>query len=209
MKYRIAKISDAKRIADIQSKIKEINDLGIFCHMGKRFLQTYYKLIIEDPQTLFLCAQNENGEIEGYNFIELDMKLHNKFMKKHKYKLIFSAITSIISNPTLISPLYKRFTSFNKSDETYFHSSGAHGGYWGWDPDYPNHDSSVYIHELSMYIAKLMGTTKIFFEVDIDNSKVLKFHKLNGATIEKEIKLPDGRKRAFMFYDLNNKKFHL
>ena len=39
-------------------------------------------------------------------------------------------------------------------------------------------------------------------EVDLSNNRVFKYHKLNGATVDKILTLPDGRKRAFMVYDL-------
>ena len=134
MRYRIGKVSDAKRIAEIQMKIKDINSLGIFCHMGKRFLSQYYKIIIEDPTTIFVCAVNEDDKICGYCFNVLDAEKQNNNMSRHKYSLAISAISSICRKPTLLIELYKRYKSLNSNDETYLHNKGAHGGYWGWDP---------------------------------------------------------------------------
>lgn len=209
MKYRLGKVSDAKRIAEIQKKIKEVNSLGIFCMMGKKFLSNYYKILIEDPSTVFLCAENEDGKIIGYVFNSLDVKKENENMQKNKLKLIFSAITSIISNPKLLKELYRRYNSLNKNDEIYLHTEGAHGGYWGWDPEYKDSTASLILHELGLKLTQLLGAKTIHFEVDIANKNVYKFHKLNGAKIEKVFTLPDGRERAFLSYNLNNHKFKL
>ena len=90
--FRLAKPSDADRIAEIQQKIKEVNDLGIFCRMGHSFLKTYYKILINDPTTVFICVENSNGLICGYTFTVLDAERQTNNLKKHKLRLAISAI---------------------------------------------------------------------------------------------------------------------
>lgn len=209
MKFRLAKSSDAGRIAEIQQKVKEVNSLGIFCKMGHRFLKTYYSILIDDSTTVFICAENEHGIICGYTFNVLDAEKQNNNLKKHKFRLVFSAITSVLRNPRLIKELHRRYKSVKCNDDCYLHSSGAHGGYWGWDPDIPDADSSLLLHEIGMKIINLLGTKTLHFEVDTENKNVFKFHKINGAKVEKMFTLPDGRERAFMYYDLNNHKYKL
>lgn len=209
MKYRLAKSCDAIRIAEIQSKIKEVNSLGIFCHMRIGFLKQYYKLIIEDPESVFICAIDDNNKIVGYNFMVLDAEKQNENIKKHKYELVLASISSILHKPKLLKQLINRYHSVENNDSKYLHNAGAHGGYWGWDPMYPNSEASLKLHELTLFIMKQLGTEVVFFEVDNDNTKILRFHKINGAKIEKEIKLHDGRIRSFMYYNLNTHKFKL
>ncbi len=209
MKYRLAKSSDAKRIAEIQKSIKEVNSLGIFCHMGLAFLTTYYKLIIEDPQSVFVCAVDDADKIVGYNFMVLDAGDQNETIKKHKLKLALSAIGSIIKSPTLLKELLKRYKSVNNQDSEYIHNNGAHGGYWGWDPQYPDAEASFRLHELTLFFIKLFGVETLYFEVDNHTKRIYKFHKINGAKIENELLLPDGRVRTFMYYELDKHKFKL
>ena len=209
MKFRIAKASDANRIAEIQRKIKEVNDLGIFCHMGKSFLSQYYKILIEDPTTVFVCAINDDDIICGYCFNVLDASVQNENMRSHKFQLAFSALSSILVNPSLIKELYKRYKSLKNNDDVYLHNEGAHGGYWGWDPGCPDSLSSFELHERTLLITKLLGVEELRFEVDKENKHVFKFHKLNGAIIEKEFILPDGRERVFMSYDLKTHKYKI
>lgn len=207
MKYRIGKVADANKIAQIQKKIKDVNSLGIFCHMGRNFLTQYYRILIEDPYTIFVCAEDDNDEICGYCFNVLDAEKQNTNMSKHKYRLAFSAVTSIIRNPKLLIELYRRYKSLNSNDDQYLHNKGAHGGYWGWDPDKTDSLSSFELHERTLLITKTLGVKTLHFEVDKDNRVVYKFHKLNKANVEKEFILPDGRERVFMNYDLDNHKF--
>lgn len=207
IKIRIAKPSDAGRIATIQQKIKEVNSLGIFCKMGHGFLKTYYKILINDPTTVFTCAENSRNEICGYGFSVLDAERQTNNLKKHKLKLMMSAIGSLIRNPFLLKELYNRYKSIENNNSNYLHSTGAHGGYWGWDPDTSDAESSMIFHEIGLKIMNLLGVDILHFEVDTANKNVYKFHKLNGAKIEKVFMLPDGRERAFMYYELNNHKY--
>lgn len=209
MRYRIAKSCDAKRIAKIQSAIKEVNSLGIFCHMGIGFLTEYYRQIIEDEESVFICAVNDDGLIVGYCFNVLDAAKQTENLRGHKYRLALSSVSTIIRKPSILKELWKRYKSVEANDDSYFHNEGAHGGYWGWDPKYPDSSSSLYLHELTALITKNLGVHKLHFEVDNDNKTVLKFHKLNGAVIEKQFTLPDGRVRTFMHYDLDKHKFKL
>jgi len=208
-RYRIAKPCDAKRIAEIQIAIKEVNSLGIFCKMGIGFLTEYYRQIIEDPDSVFICAVNDNDLIVGYSFNILDAAKQTENLRKHKLRLAFSSLSTIIRKPSIINELWKRYKSVENSDDTYIHNEGAHGGYWGWDPQHPDPSSSLYLHELTSLITKNLGINKIYFEVDNDNKNVLKFHKLNGAIVEKQFSLPDGRVRSFMYYDLDKHKYKL
>lgn len=209
MRYRIAKQSDASCIAKIQQKIKEVNNLGIFCKMGHMFLKTYYRILINDPETVFICAENEENEIIGFSFCVLKADKQTSNLHKHRFRLAISAIPSILQNPSLLRELYKRYKSVENQDDSYIHVSGAHGGYLGWNPEFPDALGSIYVNELCFKIMHLLGVDKIHFEVDTANKKVYKMNILNGAEIERIFTLPDGRERAFMFVDLNKHKFKL
>ena len=201
MVYRLAKQADARCLADIHHRIKDVNDNGIFVLMGRCFLRQYYRLVLSDPCTVCICAE-DNGRIVGYTFAVLDSERHRNYIMKHQLILALSAITSIIVNPSLVKKLLLRYRSLAKRNETFIISSGARGGYWGWDPDCPDSVSSYEMHNKSLRILHLLGVDKLNFEVDIINKQVYKFHKLNGATVSKIIVLPDGRERALMSYDL-------
>lgn len=206
MFYRLGKPSDANRLAQIHSKIKEVNSLGIFVLMGGCFLKKYYQIVLKDPNSYCLCAVDSNNFIVGYSFNLINSELHHKFLYKHKFQLILAALTSVIQRPILLKELYRRYRSLKSNDGVYAASSGARGGYWGWDPDHKDSESALELRERMSMITDALGIKTLSFEVDLDNSKVYKFHKWAGAIEDEIVTLPDGRKRALMHYDQNKRK---
>ena len=73
-KLRLAKPSDAKEIANLHYSIREQGAPGIFAMMGKPFLKKYYKIVLNDPNEVVICAENEKGQIVGFNSSTLDAK---------------------------------------------------------------------------------------------------------------------------------------
>ena len=74
-KLRLAKPSDAKEIANLHYSIREQGAPGIFAMMGKPFLKKYYKIVLNDPNEVVICAENEKGQIVGFNSSTLDAKV--------------------------------------------------------------------------------------------------------------------------------------
>lgn len=206
MRFRLGKPSDAKRLSQIHSKIKEVNGLGIFVLMGGRFLKTYYSIVLEDPNSYCLCAVNDDGLIVGYTFNLIDSEIHHQFLYSHKIRLALSAFGTLCRKPKLVIELYRRYKSLKSNDGVYAASKGARGGYWGWDPDYKDPESSLELRERMSLITDALGIKTLSFEVDLDNSKVYKFHKWAGAIEDEIVILPDGRKRALMHYDQSTRR---
>lgn len=73
-KLRLAKPSDAKEIANLHYSIREQGAPGIFAMMGKPFLKKYYKIVLNDPNEVVICAENEKGQIVGFNSSTLMQK---------------------------------------------------------------------------------------------------------------------------------------
>jgi hypothetical protein len=203
--YRLAKYSDLKDITTIRYSIREKNPLGIFAKMGKPFIKEYYRIVINDPTTLFICYENDNQKIEGFVFAVLNSKRFQVSIKRNKVRLACASLSSFLLKPSLFKELFKRFKSVEKQTDDFVHMSGARIGYWGWDPHMPNPEMSVGMHEVLLRMTKLLGYEKIYLEVDKENKSIYKFHKINGAIVEEEKKLCDNRTRALMYYDLNNK----
>lgn len=204
IKFRLAKPSDAKELAALHYKIKDLDGRGIFSQMGKVFLRTYYNIILDDSNEVVLCAYNENG-ITGFASATLDVEQQFKKLRKHKFKLFLSSLPSIIFKPSLFFELLKRYNSTKKvTKNKYVISKGARGEYWVWDPD--NHQS-IYASVLNnkhIEILHILGVKSYNFEVDSKNIGVYKFSLNNGATEVSREKLPDGRERIIMNYDVKN-----
>lgn len=199
IKFRLAKPSDARQIAKVQYSVRDKHPLGVFSQMDLCFLTKYYKITLNDPYEVVICAENEKREIVGFNSATLDSALQLKTLKKHWLILGLAAIPSIIKNPRLIKTLLLRLKSTSKdSKEKFIYTEGARGEFWAWREDAPNALEAINLSQKSNKVMAALGVSYIFIEVDLDNENVLKYHKAMKAVVEQVITLPDGRQRALL-----------
>ena len=205
-KFRLAKPSDAKEIANLHYSIREQGALGIFAMMDKYFLRRYYKIILNDPNEVVICAENQKGHIVGFNSCTLDAQAQMNTLRKKRFQLAFTAFTSILINPKLIKPLIDRYKSMKKqSSSQYFAKEGVRGEYWAWDIAEKDPIGSMEMNMAYRDILRALGIKELFYEVDVANKKVLAYHKLHKDIIIDTIILPDGRERHIMKSDLTRK----
>ena len=84
MKYRIAKAVDSKYIVELHYNIRETYSIGVFSLLGKSFLKRYYKIILNDPNSVVVCAEDEFGVIQGFCSATLDVEAQLDNIKKQK-----------------------------------------------------------------------------------------------------------------------------
>ena len=200
IKFRLAKPSDAKQLADVQMHVKERYNEGIALALGKRYITAYYKIILNDPWEVVICAENEDGKIVGFISDSLNAKERFENIRKHRLTLGFAAMTSLILHPSLIKDVWQRYKSLNNknSKEKFVHTEGVRVGYWCW---LKSDDSlrSIDLNRANGAILRALGVKVIHFEVDKFNKAVYKFNiKVNKAEPVEEITLPDGRVRVLM-----------
>ena len=210
IRFRLAKTSDAKQIAYVHYHIRDKYDQGFFAQVSYAFLKQYYKVVLDNPYEVVICAEDENERIVGFSSGSLDSERQFKIMRKQKIGFIFPLLISAISKPKLIKNALDRFRSTKgNSKNEYVTSKGARVEYWGWLPERDDSDTSVVMQDILFYTMKLLGAEKLFFEVDKVNKRVFKFHKINGAKEVKSFVMPDGRERVELVYDMNNYDFKI
>lgn len=210
IKFRLAKPSDAKQIAYVHYHIRDKYDQGFFAQVNYAFLKQYYKVVLNDPCEVVICAEDENKKIVGFCSASLDAERQFKRMRAKKWSFAIPLLTSALCNPKLIKSALDRFKSTRgDSDNEYVTSKGARSEYWGWLPGRKDSESSVVMQDIMYYLLKMLGVEKLYFEVDKINKKIFKFHKINGAEEVKTYTMPDGRERVELVYDLNNYNFKL
>lgn len=210
MRYRIAKRSDYKRIADIHYQIRDFYPVGIFSQLGKPFLRKYYRIMLDDPNEIILCAVNDNGLIIGFSSTTLDAEAQVKNFRRHRFGFAFAAAGSILRNPSLVRSLYQRYKSTSSNARNHFVTGhGVRGEFWGWDNSQKDSIAALELFEVGMGIVHSLGVKEFHIEVDTINKKIFLFHKLNGAKIVEQITLPDGRERVLMRYDVTNYTYKL
>lgn len=209
IRFRTAKPSDAKQIAYVHFHIRDKYDQGFFAQVNYSFLKQYYKVMLNDPNEIIICAEDsETGKILGFSSGSLDATKQMISLRDNKYSFVLPLILSALSKPTLIKSALNRFSSTKgKSDNKYVSTEGSRLEYWGWLPDAQCGEASVEMQEILFLIMKALGAKKLYFEVDKVNKKVLRFHKLNGAKEITSFVLPDGRERVELYYDMETFAF--
>ena len=200
IRYRLAKPSDAKEIAYVHWHVRDRYTQGIFLSLGQRFLEAYYKIILDDPWEVVVCAVNDQGKIVGFTSTSMNAKERYENIRNHKIVLGYAALKAIVRHPSLLKGVWQRYKSLSGDDKSrqFVHTEGARGGYWCW---LKNDDSlkSFELTQVKNEILKQLGVKEFFFEVDKFNKAVYKFHlKVNRAEPLEEITLPDGRERVLM-----------
>lgn len=200
IRYRLAKPSDAKEIANLHWSVRERYKEGIFLSMGKDFLASYYKLTLNDPWEVVVCAVNEEGRIVGFTETTLDAKCKYKNVRSHKLYMGWIVLKALLRRPYLTKAVWQRYRSLdeNNSGPKFFNVEGVRGAFWCWSKS----DDSLKSYEMVKVkndILRAVGIKEYRFEVDKQNKAVYKFHlKVNKAEPIEEIKLPDGRVRVVM-----------
>ena len=202
IRFRLAKASDVKQIAELHYRVRDTYSVGYFAQMGFSFLKRYYKIVLDDPYEVVVCAEDD-GIVCGFFSASLDINKQMERLNKKKWLLLIAAIPSFILRPSLIRATYKRYrVSRHQDDERLLPKEGARSEYWMWDASNRNSSNSVALWNTSLDILYKLGVKKFPIDVDDVNQKVMKFHLLNKAVVKEHIKLSDGRERTILEYDL-------
>lgn len=206
IRFRIAKPSDAKQLAYCHWHVRDRYTQGIFLSLGKSFLRTYYKIILDDPYEVVVCAEKD-GKVIGFSSATLDAASQAKTLKKHKIQLGFSALWAIVFKPSLIKGVWQRYRSLSndKNVPEFVHTEGVRGEYWCWLKEYEDGFKSVEVGKAKENIIYDLGYKELLFEVDKFNKRVYKFYtKIEKCEPLEEITLPDGRERVLFKKNLKH-----
>ena len=173
IRFRLAKPSDAKEIANIHWHVRERYTQGIFLSLGESFLRAFYKIILDDPWEVTVCAVNEKGKILGFANTTMDAKKQAENVKKHKFSLGVAALGAIIKHPSLFKEVWIRYKSLSNSKNapSLVHTEGVRGEYWCWLKD-DDSLKSVEMSNIKNEILYDLGVREMFFEVDKANTSV-------------------------------------
>lgn len=209
IRFRLAKPSDAEQIANVHYHVRDKYGEGFFAHVNKHFLKQYYKIILDDPYQIVVCAEHD-GQILGFSSGSMDAEKEFQHLRKNKWKFVWPLITTAIVRPSIIKDALDRFKSTSEgSPKKFIHTEGARNEYWAWLPGRDDSYMSLYTQELMLYIMKCFGVTEVYGEMDSVNEKVVKMQTRNGNKILERFKMPDGRERLSCLMKMEDHKFKL
>jgi len=116
MIYRLSEKKDYRDLAYIHSQAFQ----GFFLtSLGIGFLQTYYKSVLNNEQSIAVCAEDQDGKILGFASGSLKAaNYHRNLFAKNWVAFLFAALKSALSNPSILFRLAKNLDKNpNKNDD--------------------------------------------------------------------------------------------
>lgn len=209
IRFRLAKPSDAKQIANVHFHVRDKYGEGFFAQVNKSFLVQYYKVILNDPYQIVVCADLD-GQILGFSSGTMDAAIEFSNVRKNKWKFAIPLITTALTNPKIIKAAFDRFQSTKaNSEKKYINVEGARNEYWAWLPGRDDSYMAIFTQELLLYFMKCMGVKEVRGEMDSVNEKVVKMQSRNGNKVVHSFTMPDGRERMSCIMLLDEHKFKL
>lgn len=201
MILRIAKPFDYKSLAKLHLSCSINQPNGFMFKLGLPFLKTYYKLLINEKNSVIILAEDEGSNLVGFASGTMDAAAHLKNLKKYRFRIGFSMIPSIIKSPKILNKIidHERFV-FSKEGYVQFGvMTGPRAEYWAWDPKDKSNMAIPLLKSLFLIMFDL-GAASVRAEVDINNENLLTIYKFLGAKVINHLNLNDGRKRAVIEY---------
>ena len=204
IRFRLAKPSDAKQIANCHWHVRDRYTEGIFLSLGERFLRAYYQVILNDPNEIIVCAVNKEGEIVGFSSGSLDAESQAVSIRSHKIKLGFAALLGLVFHPSYLKGVWQRYTSLKSTDDHKFlHMKGARSEYLCWKKGAEGSISMMLLDKIKFKMMHELGIKEVFFEIDRQNERLFNAQqRMKNITLLEEYTLPDGRVRGLFRMDL-------
>lgn len=204
IRFRFAKPSDAKQIANCHWHVRDRYTEGIFLSLGKFFLRAYYQVILDDPNEIIVCAENKDGEIVGFSSGSLNAESQAISIRNHKVKLGFAALLGIIRHPSYFKGVWQRYTSLKSTeDHKFLHMKGARSEYLCWKKGAEGSISMMLLDKIKFKVMHELGIKEVFFEIDRQNERLFNAQqRMKNITLLEEYTLPDGRVRGLFRMDL-------
>lgn len=198
IRFRLAKPSDAKQLTDCHWTVRDRYTDGIFLSLGKGFLRAYYDVVLDDPNEIVVCAENEQGEIVGFSSGSLDASSQAQAIKSHKFKLGIAALIGIIQHPSYLKGVLLRYKSLgNKKSKQFLHMEGACSEYLCWKKGAEGTINMMLLDKIKFNMMHELGVKEVFFEIDRHNERLFNAQLHNKTiTLLEEYQLPDGRIRG-------------
>lgn len=203
---RLAKPSDRDKLAELHHLSRSPSASGFFSKVSRSFLRHYYKVVLDDPYSVVMCAESKDGQIKGFASGTLDAEKHFARLSRHRFVFGLLLLPSMIASPKVLVQALSRYrSSKGGADRKFVVTRGARTENWVW---FPRDGSSIWAGVLNnshLKVLRTLGVDAVHFEVDVENTAVVRFSVGNGAKLVDCIELDDGRRRNIYRYDLAEK----
>lgn len=205
MILRFAKTTDINSLAKLHQECGEQQLGGFMFKLGLPFLRIYYKLLINEKNSIIMVAEDEKGNLLGYISGTTDAEAHLVNLKRNRFRIGLSILPAIIKSPKLMTHILDRgkFVYLKNGYIQFGVTSGPRIEYWAWLNN-EKYRGSILLLKCWLKVLFDLGISSVKAEVDINSKNLLTIHKFLGAKVIDHLKLNDGRRRVIIEY-LNNR----
>lgn len=205
MRFRLAKIGDAKRLASVHLSCAADLRNSFTCQLGRLWLQAYYEVMLSDLQSVVICAEDVEGQIVGFHSGSLDCQKQQSRLGEHRVKLLVYALPALLMRPRLLRGMYNRYRTAGKgyTDSTYIVGEGARGEFLAVLKSARSASLGIDLITNWFGVMEALQAGPIQFEVDGSNVRVCRIHHFLGANRLRTFITPDGIERHIMCYPEN------
>lgn len=208
MKFRLASIHDAHRLAEIHYMCRDDLHNSFMCAIGPSFLKAYYKEILSCPVSVVLGMVNADNVVTGFTVCSLDAQSQFAFLEQRKLALVRSMVFSLILRPKLLPGvlLRRRMMRGDSGSAAFIVLEGARNEFLAIDAQYRNGPHAMILMKKTLDLIRVFGVSELWIEVDTDNPRATRFHEMLGAKHVRKTTLPSGTIRQIMCYSLKQQE---
>lgn len=206
MLLRFAKSGDINSLAKLHLECGEHQPSGFMFKLGLPFLRLYYKLLINEKNSIIIISEDEYGNILGFTSGTMAAEIHLRNLKKNRFRIGLSILPAIIKSPKILTNILdrKKFVFLKDESIQFGVVRGPRIEYWAWRHN-DKCNMSIPLLKTWLKVVFDLGVSSVKAEVDIDSTNLLTIHKFLGAKVVDHLKLKDGRNRTIIEYTNNNK----
>jgi len=205
MILRFAKSSDINALAKLHLECGKHQPGGFMFKLGLPFLKIYYKLLINEKNSVIILAEDENSDLLGFTSGTMSAEAHLNNLKRNRFRIGVCILPAILKSPKLLTNILDRekFVFLKDRSIQFGVVSGSRIEYWAWRHS-DNNNMSIPLLKTWLKVVFDLGISSVKAEVDIDSKNLLTIHKFLGAKVVEHLNLNDGRTRVIIEY-VNNK----
>jgi len=204
VRFRRATERDRDQIARLHHKCSQVQPGGFMHKLGLLFFRCYYHLLMPDPNTIVISAEDNAGRMLGFVAGCSDARMEMERLQRYRIVLLLSCLTHLLRTPSLVRDLYARMRFLDSSQpESWGGRNESRISFWCWEPESAASRQSTMLLQHFLEFMRKSGVKVVRFEVDRINRKVEITHRLMGARTVRIIQMPDGRERLVMEHVLN------
>jgi hypothetical protein len=206
--YRFACPSDSAALGVLHYECATELEDSFMAGLGSRWLKTYYKAILSEPCTVVVAAFAESHRLLGFSSGSLDVSAQMRAVRKRRIALLLSALPALLRRPKLALGLIRRYRATRGSEqETFVVTSGCRADFLAWRKENRNGGGALPLLCVWYGVMRQLKCGPIVFEVDANNAKAERFHRLLGALVIRSFTTADGKHRLVMQYPNNSPRF--